>query len=85
VPTPLDDAFSFIEAVRSQPNHLGVDPGPRHLTLLRRGCDGADATGDLVPDAVLAALALEHGCTVATLDRDFTRFTDVRHVRPGEG
>ncbi|MGH3927497.1 MAG: PIN domain-containing protein [Pseudonocardiaceae bacterium] len=38
--------------------------------------------GDLVPDAVIAAIALEYGCEVVTLDRDFARFTSVRHERP---
>jgi len=34
-------------------------------------------------DAVLGAIAVEHGATVATLDRDFARFLSVDHVRPG--
>lgn len=83
VPTPLHDAFAFLEATTAQPHHLVVGPGPRHLALLRRVCEEADATGDLLPDAVLASVALEHGCTVATLDRDFARFPSVQHVRPG--
>lgn len=41
--------------------------------------------GDLVPDAVIAAMALEYGCEVVTLDRDFARFTSVRRHRPGPG
>lgn len=84
IPTPLTDAFGFVEAITAQPRHVPVEPGPRHLTLLRRMCEEAGATGDLVPDAVLAAVALENGCEIATLDRDFARFTSVRHVRPGE-
>ncbi len=83
VPTPLDDAFAFVDATCAQPSYLPLGPGPRHLALLRRLCDEADAVGDLVPDAVIAAVAVEHGCEVATLDRDFARFTSVRHVRPG--
>jgi len=79
VPTPLDAAFAFLDATTRQPHHLLLGPGPRHLTLLRAQCEEADARGDLVPDAVLAALAVEHGCTVATLDRDFARFPSVRH------
>lgn len=82
VPTPRDEAFHFVETTRSQPHHLPVEPGPRHLDLLRQLCQDTDATGDLVPDAALGALALEHGCLVATLDRDFARFTAVGHVRP---
>lgn len=82
VPTPRPDAFAFIDATRAQPLHLTVDPGPRHLTLLRSLCDEADASGDLVADAVIAALAMEHGCRVITLDRDFARFESVDFGRP---
>ncbi len=83
VPTPLADAFAFIEATCAQLHHLRTLPGERHLALLRRCCEEADAVGDLVPDAVIAAMALEYGCEVVTLDRDFARFTSVRHHRPG--
>lgn len=81
VPSPRTDAFAFIDATCAQPQHVLTGPGPRHLTLLRDLCDEADASGDLVPDAVIAAVAAEHGCEVATLDRDFARFTSVRHIR----
>lgn len=81
VPADRSQAFAFVEAVSALPQHLAVHPGPRHLALLRRVCDEADATGDLVPDAVLAALALEHGLEVVTMDRDFARFSSVAHRR----
>lgn len=83
VATPLADAFAFLEATCAQPGHVRLGPGRRHLVLLRRLCEEADATGDLVPDAVLGAIAVEHGCGIATLDRDFARFASVRHLRPG--
>ncbi|BBZ11003.1 type II toxin-antitoxin system VapC family toxin [Mycobacterium branderi] len=82
IPTPLAAAFAFIEATNAQPHHLPANPGPRHLTLLREIAEEADASGDLIPDAVLAAIAAEHHCAVVTLDRDFARFTAVRHIRP---
>jgi hypothetical protein len=82
VPTPRDDAFAFIEATCAQPLHLPVGPGPRHLALLRALCDEADALGDLIADATIAAVAAEHSCEVVTLDRDFARFESVRHRRP---
>jgi uncharacterized protein len=82
VPATPGEAFGFIDAVRAQPEFVQIEPGPRHLELLRQLCEGTDATGDLVPDAVLAALALEHGAELVTLDRDFARFSSVRHVRP---
>ena len=80
VPTPWADAWAFVDATVAQPHHLPLGPGPRHLALLRRLCDEGDAVGDLVPDAVIAAVALENGCAVATLDRDFARFPSVRHL-----
>ncbi len=82
VPTPRADAFAFVEATCAQPLHLAIGPGPRHLPLLRRVCDEADAAGDMIPDATLAAVALEHSCEIVTLDRDFARFASVRHRRP---
>jgi toxin-antitoxin system PIN domain toxin len=84
VPSPRIDAFDFIEAIVAQPGHLLVAPGPRHLDLLRALCEEADALGDLIPDAVIAALAAEHSCEVVTLDRDFARFHSVEHRRPTE-
>ncbi|MGH2805187.1 MAG: TA system VapC family ribonuclease toxin, partial [Thermoleophilaceae bacterium] len=82
VPTPRAEAFAFIEATCAQPLHLPIARGPRHLALLRTLCDEADALGDLVGDAVIAAVAAEHSCEVVTLDRDFARFESVRHQRP---
>lgn len=82
VPTPVSAAFDFIDAVGLQPHHLLLGPGERHLTLLRRMCDEGEAVGDLVPAAVLAAIALEHGCEIVTLDRDFARFPFVPHRSP---
>ena len=82
VPTPRAEAFEFVTTTTEQPHHLSTGPGPRHLGLVQRLCDEADATGDLVPDAVIGALALEHRCTVVTMDRDFARFPSVAHQRP---
>jgi len=82
-PSPVESVFAFIDTTVAQPRYLAVDPGPRHLTVLRGLCEEADAAGDLIPDAVLGAIAIENGATVATLDRDFARFTSVRHLRPG--
>ncbi|WP_053874207.1 type II toxin-antitoxin system VapC family toxin, partial [Mycobacterium tuberculosis] len=53
IPSPRAEAFAFVEAVTAQPHHLPTNPGPRHLMLLRKLCDEADASGDLIPDAVL--------------------------------
>jgi toxin-antitoxin system PIN domain toxin len=39
-------------------------------------------TGNLVPDAVLAASAIEHGVSVVSADSDFARFADVSWINP---
>ncbi len=85
VPTPLAQAFAFVDAVSAHSRHLRLDAGPQHLGLLRRICEDADATGDLIPHAVIAAIALEHGGSVASFDRDFARFPSIDHVVPGRG
>ncbi len=46
-------------------------------------CRDDDAAGDLTADAYIAALALDHGGTVVSLDRDFARFERVPWERPG--
>jgi toxin-antitoxin system PIN domain toxin len=82
VPTPTDRAFEFVRAVRNQPRHVPVVPGERHLELFEGLCESADATGDLAADAYIAAIAVEQGCAVASLDRDFARFPGLRWIHP---
>jgi predicted nucleic acid-binding protein len=61
-------------------------PQQRRARASLTGRLGGDAiTGNLVPDAHLAALAIEHGVAVASTDTDFARFTEVRWVNPLAG
>jgi toxin-antitoxin system PIN domain toxin len=83
-PTPLDVALEFAEAVRAAPNALSVDPGPRHWRIFTRLCRAAEVRGNLVPDAYLAALAIERGATWYSADRGFARFADLRWRHPLE-
>lgn len=82
VPTPTADAFAYLNALRRQPSHVVLAPGPTHLELLRKLCDEADATGDLIPDAQLGAMAIEHAGELVSFDRDFARFESVRWLTP---
>jgi toxin-antitoxin system PIN domain toxin len=82
LPTPLAEAFDFIRAVAGQPNHVAIEPGVRHLDLLEAACTEGEATGDLVADAFLVALATEHGSSLASFDRDFARFPGVDWILP---
>ena len=82
IPTPVEAAFAYLAALRGQPGHTLLGPGPRHLTLLRGLCEELDVSGDLIPDAQLAAIAIEHACELISFDRDFARFPDLRWTRP---
>lgn len=81
-PTPLDVALAFVEALRGTPQALGVAPGERHWGIFTRLCAEADARGNLVPDAYLAAMAIEAGATWYSADRDFARFSGLRWRHP---
>ena len=74
--------LAFITALRSQPQHIAVDAGIAHLDVLTKVCTDGQASGDLIPDAALAALAIEHGCEVVSFDRDFARFPGLRWSSP---
>lgn len=84
VPTPLADAFAFIDAVRAQPGYLDLTPGRNHQQCLREVCERGEALGNLVPDAALAALAVEHGAEVVSFDRDFARFSQLHWTSPAQ-
>lgn len=81
-PTPLDTALTFLDAVRAAPNLVEVAPGDRHWAIFRRLCADADVRGNLVPDAYLAAMAIEHGATWWSADRGFARYPGLRWRHP---
>ena len=81
-PSPLADALEFTEQLRGRPNCLPVAPGRRHWDIFRTLCVDAGAKGNLVPDAFLAAMAIEAGCEWITTDRDFSRFKGLRWRHP---
>lgn len=82
-PTPLADTMRFVRLLRESPNAVVVAPGPRHWELFTSLVVSASATGNLVTDAWIGALAIEHGCAVLSDDADFARFAEVRWQRPG--
>jgi toxin-antitoxin system PIN domain toxin len=84
VPRPLavEEAFAAVEAWLQAPPALLVEPTRRHFPLLRSLLASSGTGGNLVNDAHLAALALEHDATVISFDRDFERFQGVRWRPP---
>lgn len=81
-PTPPDVALRFCDTVLSAPSTVAVRPGPRHWGLFSRLCATVGARGNVVPDAFLAALAVEHGATWVTTDHGFARFPGLRWRTP---
>jgi toxin-antitoxin system PIN domain toxin len=81
-PTPLETAVAFVEVLRTQPNCVPVAPGQRHWEIFTGLCLAAGAKGNLVPDAYLAALAIESGSEWVTTDRDYSRFRGLRWRHP---
>ncbi len=81
-PSSLDEAFAFVEVLRDQPHCVLVAPGPRHWEVFTRLCREAGAKGNLIPDAYLAALAIESGSEWITTDRDYSRFPGLRWRHP---
>jgi toxin-antitoxin system PIN domain toxin len=58
------------------------EPGPEHTRILGDLITRHDIRGNLVPDAMLAALAIEHGLTLCSTDTDFARFPELRWEDP---
>lgn len=77
-PTPLRTALGLVEHLRAHPGTVRVAPGDRHWEIVAALCRAADARGNLVADAQHAAVAVEHGATWVSQDRDFARFPGLR-------
>ena len=81
-PSTPEAALSFCDALVDAPAAMRVQPGERHWGIfhglvLRHGLRGND-----IPDAYLAALALEQGATYVTADRGFARYEGLRLLNP---
>lgn len=79
-PTPPADAFRAVDAYRGYARAIRIEPGRDHWRIFQSLVIGAGLTGGATSDAWHAALAIEHGCTWWTFDRDFTvqRFPGLR-------
>jgi len=77
-PLGLDDALGVIDAWLHHPAARVIGPTERHAALLASLLIGAGRGGNLVSDAHLAALAIEHGAEFGTFDRDFEQFAGLR-------
>ena len=66
----------------AQPCAVIVHPGDRHAALMRQLLRPLGTAANLVSDAHLAALAIEHGAELNSCDSDFSRFSGLRWANP---
>jgi uncharacterized protein len=81
-PQTPEQALGFVDEWLAQPYVSLVGPGDHHWPLLRNLLKTTGTAGNLVADAHLAALAIEHGYAIYSADNDFKRFPGVEHVNP---
>ena len=83
-PLSIAEAGAVVSSWLERPNAGIIEPGERHWEILRHLVEDAQCAGPLVTDAALAAMAIEHGGTLYTTDRDFSRFTGLVWTNPLE-
>lgn len=81
-PLSASEAADAVSSWLDQPVSTILQPGGRHWDILRAVARDGQAVGPLFMDAVLAAIAMEHGATLCTTDRDFARFPGLKWTNP---
>lgn len=84
-PTPLEQAFAFVSQLITHPRCVRLRAGERHWDIFEKLCVETGATGKLAADAHHAALAIEHGGELVSVDSDFVRFSGLRWRHPLAG
>ena len=81
-PLSLDQAILRVQGWLDQPCTRIVYPTERHWAVLQQLLVGGQAVANLVTDAHVAALAIEHGCELMSTDADFSRFSTLKWKNP---
>ncbi len=82
VPRNAKESAEIVNNWLAQPAAYLLQPGEEHWAILSRLIREGQARGPLIMDAHLAALAIEHGASLCTNDKDFTRFPGLKLVNP---
>jgi toxin-antitoxin system PIN domain toxin len=81
-PLSMAEAEHHVSSWLAQPSAGILEPGERHWEILQQLAREGQASGPLIMDAALAAIAIEHGATLCTTDRDFARFPGLTWTNP---
>lgn len=81
-PLPVSGALAIVREWLEQPVVRVIRPSERHWQILEALLAAVQVGGNLVADAHLAALAIEHDCELCSTDSDFARFKPVRWRNP---
>jgi uncharacterized protein len=81
-PLAPEEAIDYIDRWLAHPMTTVIDPTGRHARVLRDLLSRTGTAGNLVADAHLAALAIEHGAVLCSADRDFARFGGLDWTNP---
>ena len=81
-PLTLDEAIERTQSWFDQPCLRILEPSDQHWTIFQEMLRGGSATANLVSDAHLAALAIEHDAALQSTDADFARFPRLNWRNP---
>ena len=81
-PLASEPALDDVDRWLAHPITTVADPTPRHPQVQRDLLGKAGTAGNLVADAHLAALAIEHGATLCSANRDLGRFVGLDWMNP---
>jgi toxin-antitoxin system PIN domain toxin len=81
-PLTISQAVNRVQSWLGQPTVKIIQPAENHWEVFKGLIIGGQASANLVPDAHLAALAIEHGCVLYSTDSDFSRFPKLKWKNP---
>ena len=73
-PSRIDEAWAFVDVLESRPRAVRAGIDPMTYGVFKHVCLVSKAAGNIVPDALLAAIAIRHDAVLVTADRGFARF-----------
>ncbi|MBF0493296.1 MAG: PIN domain-containing protein [Deltaproteobacteria bacterium] len=74
---PIDSALKFTDKIMQITHAISIRPGVKHWNIFSNYCSSLKLKANLIPDAYLAALAVEHECTWVSQDEDFKIFPNL--------